>query len=170
MKKKSCMLINPKKYSCYHLKKIHTRNLMMKKIPAARKFSSPRHNLSDGPSLIRCYWTNGPLSLDILLLTWDEPWREHGFEYDSFENQKEPQATKNKTNHLQMSLASKAFTHNLHVRGTKLTASCDLACATQGLDPQLYTRIWLHTMTGLLKTPLVIANPFEGKYKSTHFQ
>ena len=34
-----------------------------------------------------------------------------------------------------MSLASKAFTHNLHVRGTKLTASCDLACATQGLDP-----------------------------------
>ena len=49
-------------------------------------------------------------------------------------------------------------------------ASCDLACAIQGLDPQLYTRIWLHTMIGLLKTPLVIANPFEGKYKSTHFQ
>ena len=73
--------------------------------------------------------------LNIPLLTWDEPWREHGFEYDSFENQKEPQATKNKTNHLQVSLISKAFTHNLHVRGKKLTASCDLACTTQGLDP-----------------------------------
>ena len=134
------------------------------------KIPLPPHNLSDGPSLIWCYWTNGLLSLDILLLTWDEPWREHGFEYDSFENQKEPQATKNKTNHLQVSLDSKAFTHNLQVRGKKLTASFDLACTTQGLDPQLYTRIWLRTMIGLLKTPLVIANPFERKYKSTHFQ
>ena len=113
---------------------------------------------------------NDLLSLDIPLLTWDEPWREHGFEYDSFENQKEPQATKNKTNHLQVSLVSKAFTHNLHVRGKKFTASCDLACATHCLGPQLYIWIWLRTMSGLLKTPLVIANPFEGKYKSTHFQ
>ena len=113
--------------------------------------------MDDGPSLISCYWTNGPLLPEIPLLTWDEPWQEHGFEYDSFENQKEPQATKNKTNHLQMSPVTKAFTHNLHVRGKKLMASCDLACAIQGLDPQLYTRIWLHTMIGLLKTPLVIA-------------
>jgi len=30
-----------KKYSCYGLKKIHTRNLITKKIPAARKFPSP---------------------------------------------------------------------------------------------------------------------------------
>ena len=31
-------------------KKIHTRNLITKKIPAARKFPSP-HNFSNGPSL-----------------------------------------------------------------------------------------------------------------------
>ena len=117
----------------------------------------PKKNFSDGPSLIWRYWTNRPLLLNIILLTWDEPWREHGFEYDSFENQKEPRATKNTTNQIQVSLVSIAFTHNLHVRGKKLTASCDLACAIQGLDPQLYTRIWLHTMIGLLKTPLVIA-------------
>ena len=35
MKKNSCTPINPKKYSCYGLKKIHT------KIPAARKFPFP---------------------------------------------------------------------------------------------------------------------------------
>ena len=50
MKKNSCTPINPKKYSCYGLKKIHTRNLLTKKIPAARKFPSP-HNLSNGRSL-----------------------------------------------------------------------------------------------------------------------
>ena len=36
-------------------KKIHTRNLIMKKIPAARKFPPPPpppHNFSNGPSLI----------------------------------------------------------------------------------------------------------------------
>ena len=38
--------INPKKYSCYGLKKIHTRNLITKKIPAARKFPSPKKNFS----------------------------------------------------------------------------------------------------------------------------
>ena len=48
--KNSCTPINPKKYSCYGLKKIHTRNLMTKKIPAARKFPSP-HKISNGPSL-----------------------------------------------------------------------------------------------------------------------
>ena len=31
MKKNSCTPINPEKYSCYGLKKIHTRNLMRKK-------------------------------------------------------------------------------------------------------------------------------------------
>ena len=36
--KNSCTPINPKNYSRYDLKKIHTRNLMTKKIPAARKF------------------------------------------------------------------------------------------------------------------------------------
>ena len=124
MKKKSCTPINPKKYSCYCLKKNHTRNLMTKKIPAARKFPSPPHNLSDGPSLIWCYWTNGPLSLDILLLTWDEPWREHGFEYDSFENQKEPQATKNKTNHLQVSLISQSTCKREKVNGKLWSSLC----------------------------------------------
>ena len=39
--KNSCTPINPKKYSCYGLKKIHTRNLITKKIPAARKFPTP---------------------------------------------------------------------------------------------------------------------------------
>ena len=39
--KNSCSPINPKKYLCYGLKKIHTRNLITKKIPAARKFPFP---------------------------------------------------------------------------------------------------------------------------------
>ena len=33
--KHSCTPINPKKNSCYGLKKIHTKNLITKKIPAA---------------------------------------------------------------------------------------------------------------------------------------
>ena len=51
--KNSCTPINPKKYSCHGLTKIHTRNLITKKIPAARKFLSPPppHNFSNGPSL-----------------------------------------------------------------------------------------------------------------------
>ena len=32
-------------------KKIHTRNLIMKKIPAARKSPPPPYNFSNGPSL-----------------------------------------------------------------------------------------------------------------------
>ena len=32
-------------------KKIHTRNLITKKIPAARKSPPPPHNFSNGPSL-----------------------------------------------------------------------------------------------------------------------
>ena len=44
--------IKLKKYSCYSLKKNHTRYLIKKKIPAARKFPTP-HNFSSGPSLTR---------------------------------------------------------------------------------------------------------------------
>ena len=38
--KNSCTPSNPKKYLCYGLKKIHTMNLITKKIPPARKFPS----------------------------------------------------------------------------------------------------------------------------------
>ena len=41
MKTNSCTPIYLKEYSCYGLKKIHTRNLITKKIPAARKFPTP---------------------------------------------------------------------------------------------------------------------------------
>ena len=53
MKKNSCTPVNPKKYSCYGLKKFHTRNLITKKILAARKFPPPppTHNFSNSPSL-----------------------------------------------------------------------------------------------------------------------
>ena len=57
MKKNSFTPISPKKYSCYGLKKIHTRNLITKKIPADRKFPTPAplppppHNFSNDPSL-----------------------------------------------------------------------------------------------------------------------
>ena len=36
MKKNSCTPINPKKYSCYGLKQIHTRNLITKKEEAGK--------------------------------------------------------------------------------------------------------------------------------------
>ena len=41
MKKNSCMPINPKKYSCYGLKKKSYKDFDNEKIPAARKFPSP---------------------------------------------------------------------------------------------------------------------------------
>ena len=41
MKKRSRKPINSNKYSCYGLKKILTRNLITKKIPAARKVPTP---------------------------------------------------------------------------------------------------------------------------------
>ena len=53
-KKNSCTPINPKKYSCYGLKKFIQGIWWRKKIPAARKFPSPSpspHNFSNGPSL-----------------------------------------------------------------------------------------------------------------------
>ena len=57
MKKNSCTPINPKKYSCYFLKKIHTRNLIVKKkVPAARKSPPPPDNFPNGPSLTRGDW------------------------------------------------------------------------------------------------------------------
>ena len=51
MKKNSCTPINPKKYSCYGLKKIHTRNLITKKNSCGSKIPLPPHNLSNGPAL-----------------------------------------------------------------------------------------------------------------------
>ena len=41
MKKNSCTPINPKKYSCYGLKKIHTRNLTTKKNSCGSKIPLP---------------------------------------------------------------------------------------------------------------------------------
>ena len=50
----SCTPINLKKYSCYGLKKIHTRNLITKTIPATRKsLPPPTYNFSNGSSLRR---------------------------------------------------------------------------------------------------------------------
>ena len=51
MKKNSCMPINPKKYSCYGLKKIHTRTLITKKNSCSTKIPLPPHNFSNGLSL-----------------------------------------------------------------------------------------------------------------------
>ena len=54
MKKNSCTPINPKKYSCYGLKKIHTRNLITKKNSCGSKIPLPPPpplNFSNGPSL-----------------------------------------------------------------------------------------------------------------------
>ena len=58
MKRNSCTPINPKKYSCYGLKKIHTRNLTTKKYSCGSKIplfpSKPpppaHHNFSNDPS------------------------------------------------------------------------------------------------------------------------
>ena len=55
MKKNSCTPINPKKYSCYGLKKIHTRNLITKKNSCGSKIPPPPHNISNGPSLRLVY-------------------------------------------------------------------------------------------------------------------
>ena len=44
-KKHLCTPIYRKKYSCYGLKKINTKNLLTKKIPAAQKFPNPTHPL-----------------------------------------------------------------------------------------------------------------------------
>ena len=50
--KNSCTPINPKKYSCYGLKKIHTRNLITKKkFLRLENSPPPSHKFSNGPSL-----------------------------------------------------------------------------------------------------------------------
>ena len=50
------MPINPKKYSCYGLKKIHTRNLITKKNSCGSKIPlPPPNNFSNGPSLKEVY-------------------------------------------------------------------------------------------------------------------
>ena len=51
MKKNSCTPINPKKYSCCGLKKIHTRNLITKNNSCGSKIPLPPHKFSNGPSL-----------------------------------------------------------------------------------------------------------------------
>ena len=51
MKKNSCTPINLKKYSCYGLKNLHTRNLITKKKFLRLENSPPPHNFSNGPSL-----------------------------------------------------------------------------------------------------------------------
>ena len=51
IKSNSCTLNNPKKYSCYGLKKIDTRNLITKKHSCGSKISLPPHNFSNGLSL-----------------------------------------------------------------------------------------------------------------------
>ena len=55
MKKNSCTPINPEKYSCYGLKKIHTKNLITKKNSCGSKIPPPPppHNFSNGPSLTK---------------------------------------------------------------------------------------------------------------------
>ena len=56
--KNSCTPINPKKYSCYGLKEIHTRNLIAKKNSCGSKIPTPSHNFSNGRSLIWIVWLN----------------------------------------------------------------------------------------------------------------
>ena len=55
--KNSCTPINSKKYSCYGLKKIYTRNLITKKkflrLGNSPRPPPPKKNFSNGPSLIR---------------------------------------------------------------------------------------------------------------------
>ena len=53
MKKNSRTPINPKKYSCYGLKKVHTRNVIRKKNSCGSKIPPPPHNFSNGPSLAK---------------------------------------------------------------------------------------------------------------------
>ena len=59
--KNSCTPINPKKYSCYGLKKIHTRNLLTKKNSCGSRIPLPPHNFSNGPSLTETRWDGGGL-------------------------------------------------------------------------------------------------------------
>ena len=55
MKKNSCTPINPKKYSCNGLNKIHAKNLITKKNSCSSKIPLPPRNFSNGPSLTFSY-------------------------------------------------------------------------------------------------------------------
>ena len=70
-KKKLCTPINPKKYSCYGLKKIHTRNLITKKNSRASKIPPLPHNFSNGPTLrvqaTRTTWFRSPTRVTPVL-------------------------------------------------------------------------------------------------------
>ena len=66
MKKNTCTPINPKKYSCYGLKKIHTRNLITKKDSCGSRIPHPHHNFCNGPSLTRIWYT-GRIRRELLL-------------------------------------------------------------------------------------------------------
>ena len=52
--------INPKKYSCYGPKKIHTRNLIAKHNSCGSKIPLPPHNFSNGPSVSLACRTEPP--------------------------------------------------------------------------------------------------------------
>ena len=66
--KNLCTLINSKKYSCYALKKIHTRNLITKKNSCGSKIPLPPHNFSNGPSKeIEQYFGLNPPSANTLV-------------------------------------------------------------------------------------------------------
>ena len=64
MKKKSFTPINPGKYSCYGLKKIHTRNLKTKNIAATQKFPAP-HNFSNC-----AHFKNVHIAFQLVLQHW----------------------------------------------------------------------------------------------------
>ena len=63
MKKNSCMPINPKKYSCYGLKKNSYKDFDNEKNCCSAKIALPPHNFSNGLSL------KFPINkLDVVLL------------------------------------------------------------------------------------------------------
>ena len=68
MKKNSCTPINPKKYSCNGLNKIHAKNLITKKNSCSSKIPYPPHNFSNGPSLRQryCSWVYTAISRKVV--------------------------------------------------------------------------------------------------------
>ena len=62
--KNSCTPINPKKYSCYGLKKIHTKNLITKKNSCCSKIPHSPNNFSNDPSLRACLHGGGGPQVD----------------------------------------------------------------------------------------------------------
>ena len=80
--KKLCTSIDPKKYSCFGLKEIRTRNLITKKNSCGSKIPlpPPPNNLSNGPSLSQWKITLGKEEIyprgDGNRLSATFPWRE----------------------------------------------------------------------------------------------